>query len=241
MKTCSNCGAQLKEGSSFCTTCGQPVQQDDPLNGGTTLLGDSFDAETGTTVLDEAINPIPDYLVEDPVPEDEPIFHMPNVENNIEQQPGIVQGNQPNQGNTNQYETISPNPWTDAKPQSFAEFYELVASSKTKGQIKALGIIAIITAALSLVLTFTLNPLGVIDVIFYTVMAVLLFKKRSWIIPLIMVIYSGIFTIIELAVSGTPSGIVVLIVGIMAIINMKKLDTAYKNYQSTGIMPTEQI
>ena len=61
------------------------------------------------------------------------------------------------------------------------------------------------------------------------------------IIPLIPTIYSGIFSIIGLVMSGFPTGVIVLVIGILAVINMKKLDTAYKQYLMTGQLPPAQI
>ncbi len=237
MKNCKKCGAMIPDEAMFCTSCGTKIENDFE---GTTVLDDSlssYDAgifeETepaDTTVLNEQ-----DWdetsVLDDPaenMPKNKEVhsaFVNPNFQQNSAQQFNSI----PNQENPSQ------------NKMPYLDFFDKFASKKTKGNIKTTGIIAIITSVLSLALVAMGNYLSVIDLIVYAVLAVLILKKKSWIFTLVLACYSGLFTIIGLVMSGTPSGIFALVMAIMATINGKKLSDAYNNYIATGAFPVSEI
>ena len=223
MKFCKVCGAQLPDEAVFCTNCGNTIEQTTVINAdntiddeGTTVLTQD-DYDEGTTVLDEVENtdvlndPNKNVILTPPMP----IYEPP----------------------------IGTTPVNPVQNQQFTfeQFFDAFASKKTKSNAKWLGIITIITAVLSLILVVSGSLFNSIDLIFYGVFAVLLNKKKNWLFPLIVTCYSGAFTVINLAMGGAPGGIVALILGIMTTISFKKLNDAYKAYQTSGQVPSGQI
>lgn len=199
MKFCKTCGAKLSDDAAFCYICGGSAEQADtvkmPIDVGdieaTTVLN-ADSFDEGTTVLN-GDNPYQDMYAQPPVQQQPPVQTYPN----------LMQNGYPNTQFT------------------FEQFFDRFASNKTKGYVKWLGIIAIVTAVLSLVGIFTGNYVVIIDLIFYGVFSFLLLKKKNWVFPLIVTCYSGIFTIINIALGGAPSGIVALILGILSTVKMK--------------------
>lgn len=225
MKFCKVCGTQLPDEAAFCTNCGNTIEQTTVVNadntidddGTTVLVQDDFDE--GTTVLDESEGTtiLEEYPIDGAVftPHQPPIYEPP----------------------------IGTTPVNPVQNQQFTfeQFFDAFASKKTKSNAKWLGIITIITAVLSLILVVSGSLFNIIDLIFYGVFVVLLNKKKNWLFPLIVTCYSGAFTVINLAMGGAPGGIVALILGIMTTISFKKLNDAYKAYQTSGQVPSGQI
>lgn len=121
------------------------------------------------------------------------------------------------------------------------EFSARFLSKNSNSWIKALWIICFISAVLSLASLGLGNFLAIIDIIFYFVFGILIKKNPNWKLALVVTCYSGFGSIVALVLSGTPSGIVALITGINSVKVLKKLDDAYKNYTTTGILPTEML
>lgn len=238
MKFCKTCGAQLHDNDAFCVVCGTTVEQANAADAPT----DFYDTEA-TTVLNES--EFDDKAEETTVLSD----NSPYQNNNPYQSGNYYQGDnnvytppvQPQQPPVQgYYNQPQGNAYQDTK-LTFEQFYEKVASKKTKSDAKALAIITIITAAVGIASIVMGNYFGIIDVVFYGVFSFLLFKKKNWILPLIVTCYSGCFTVINLVVSGVASGIFALIIGIITTIKLKKVNDAYKAYQTTGQYPNEQI
>lgn len=241
MKTCSSCGSSLADDASFCNVCGMPVENQSDVN----TFEKTFISGEDTIVLGEN-----DTVVSAKRTDGDANLNGISQQQ-PENQPGAVQqqfggagqyggvagqfGNQTQQGYI-QTEYAQPN------FDTFEQFFEAYAASATKSRLKILAIICFITAGLSLVFVLALgNYLSVVDVAFYTVFGILLLKKRNWVFPLVVTIYSGTFTVITIAMGGIPGGVVSLILGVLSVISMKKLNTAYQEYQSTGVLPGEQI
>lgn len=241
MKNCNKCGAMIPDEAMFCTSCGAPIDDFE----GTTVLDNGFENDPEATgilaesnfnsiVISErkrdSLNEIYSYESVSGTNANEyknvnSAFMNPNLQQNQTQQVNVFQSQ----------ESVSQNKIT------YLDFFEKFASRKTKGNIKTTGIIAIITSVLSLALVAMGNYLSVIDLIVYAVLAVLILKKKSWVFTLVLACYSGLFTIIGLVMSGTPSGIFALVMAIMATINGKKLSDAYNNYIATGVFPVNEI
>lgn len=238
MKNCNKCGAMIPDEAMFCTSCGTKIEND--LEG-TTVLDDNLSSRdagvfeetnfSDTSVLNEQDWDDTSILV-DPtanIPEFRDInsaFVNPNSQQNPTQQFNNIS----NQKNP------SPNKMT------YLDFFDKFASKKVKNNAKTVGIICIITAVISLgILGATTNPLSVIDIIFYGVFAGLILKKKNWVFTLPVCIYGGVFTIIGLVMSGTPSGIFAFVMSIIATISLKKVDEAYKQYLVTNQLPENEI
>jgi hypothetical protein len=205
----------MPDEAMFCSNCGTPYDDE-----GTTVLQDDFD--DGTTVLNPNDNfgDVNYYNPPETYPQEPPKYYQPA------QQPG------------QQNPFVCQNP---VEKMTLEQFFEKFASKKTKNWYKTIAIICIITAVLSLGLLGIGNYFSVIDVIFYLVFGILLFKKKNWILPLVVTCYGGLFTIIGIATTGTPSGIFACVLGIMATIGAKKVNDAYKTYTSTGQIPSNEL
>lgn len=132
---------------------------------------------------------------------------------------------------------------------SFEDFYNLFASKKTKGMVKTVCIVGIITAV---VCTGFLGKsiywgdigtiiLSVIDITVYLLLGIMTLKKKNWTYPLVMTVYGGVFSIISIVLNGRLTGIFAIVAGIIATISLKKLNNAYKNYLSTKQVPINKI
>lgn len=142
----------------------------------------------------------------------------------------------------NSYDVNNPYANPNGAMLTYEQFYELYASNKTKSNAKTISVICFITAALSLILLFAAGDfIGIVDIIFYVIFGILIMKKPKWQLTLPVAIYGGIFSIIGLVTSGTPGGILALIISIMATVQLKKVDDAYKNYLMTNQVPPIQI
>lgn len=121
------------------------------------------------------------------------------------------------------------------------QFYQRFASKKSKGWVNTIAIICIITAIVSLGQVALENFFHIIDVVVYTALAVLIFKKKNWIYSLIVTCYGGVFSIAGLLLTGVPTGFFAIIAGIFATIALKKVHDAYKIYRTSGQLPTTEI
>lgn len=253
MKLCRICGAPMEDEAVFCTNCGALLEENLEE---TSLLYEN--EEMNTTVLDEDIEEIPPVGEFNPLVDSEPVKEINQdpvppqyVNPAFNQQPAqpVYQYQQPQvQPKQNYYNSVQPQ--TNAgvpnnmfgDKMSYDEFYGKFASKKTRNNAKTVGIICIITAVVSLgILGMTMNPLSAIDVIFYGVFAGLVLKKKKWVFTLPVCIYGGVFTIIGLAMSGTPSGIFAFIMSIIATISLKRVEDAHKQYFATNQLPQNEI
>lgn len=263
---CKKCGKEINDTAMFCKFCGAPVEVKG--NDETTVLGQQTppvnDNAGETTVLNSDIPPVYAQPTAQPqqtayqAPAQQASYQAPPV------QPQYQQGGQnayqaaPQTTNTqpyyqpdaNAYNQQYANPYDMNNPYAnpsgglltYEQFYELYASNKTKSNAKSIAIICFITAALSLILMFTMGSfVGIIDIVFYVIFGILIMKKPKWQVTLPVAIYGGVFSIIGLLTSGAPGGILALVISIIATVQLKKVDDAYKNYLVTNQVPPIQI
>jgi hypothetical protein len=120
--------------------------------------------------------------------------------------------------------------YNSALTPSLEQFFKGYISNRTIGYHTTAAIICIFTAIISFILLFEGDYYSLIDIIFYLTFGILLLKKKDWVIPLIVICYSGIMTVFTLIVTGTVYGAFALAVGIRATIGTKKANDAYKDY-----------
>lgn len=215
---CTKCGAENQQDARFCVACGE------------VLSTESSNIENGTIVLNRG-NETNNFNGQN------------DVQVNANQSPYIQNSYQQNNYANPTYQDAY-NPYT--QPQNMynpilskEEFFEKFISKNTNSWIKAVWIICFITAGLSVALLAMGNIISLVDIVFYIVMGILFKKKKDWRLSLTITCYSGFWSLVGLATSGTPSGIVALIGGIMSTKGLKKAEKAYEEYKTTGILPTE--
>ncbi len=243
---CKKCGAELLEGAKFCTVCGTPNEIAPVADEKTQYMFDNSASEPQAPEMPvapaEPVAPVYDTPVyqapEQQAPVQQPVYQAP-VQQPVYQQP-VQQAPQqfiPPMGVPVQAPFGAPVS-TDISEE---EFFERYADKDIKSNYKASMIIAFITAALSLVLVVLGNVIGVLDILIYAVVGGLMVKKRNWIFPLICAIWGGVGTVVGMATTGTPSGIVALIIAISATIGAKKVHDAYVEFKNTGVPPMAPI
>ena len=127
-------------------------------------------------------------------------------------------------------------------PESLEQFYQHVASKRTKNLTGWLIAVCIISAVIDLIIAMTgYSLLGVPECIFFVAFAILLVKKKTYIIPLILTIYCVVCLVINIIEEGNPSGVVGIVIGIMLIIRLRRINDEYGSYTKTGIYPSEPI
>ena len=221
-KICRKCNTVLDDSAKFCHCCGMPIDNDPDMK----------------TDDDEITVQLNDDDVSVPYEQDQPDISA-ETEESI---PEDVPENNPFQQSFEQPESYTSDaPGSSNDVLGRKEFFEKYVSKKAKGYATVLAVIALISGALSIPSLIFGNLLSIMDIAFYIVMGILILTTKNWIFTLIVTIYSSIFSIITIAISGTPTGIVVLIVGIFATMNLKKVNDAYKQYLLSGILPTDPI
>ena len=230
---CQSCGAQLSDGGSFCNFCGatqnsghpqpqvQPVYQQAAQSAYQQPLQQNYQQQS-----------FPNYQ-QSPQP-------------NYQQQgfPNYQQPPQPNyqqQGFPN-YQQPYGQPMQMGYNMSREEFFKQFISKKSYGYVTSMAIICFITAALSgVIMAMTGEMLGLLDIAVYVTFGILLLATKHWVCAFVPSLYSAVWTFINLANGGTPTGIVALVVGASCVMVLEKAEKAYKKYRENHIIPDKQI
>lgn len=216
-KVCRKCNTVIDDTAKFCYRCGTPVSVPESEETGL-LIND--DEETGLLNGEGEGSFLINEETEELYPEDMQRYPPPY---------------------TPPQQFFAPNMPYIYRRLTEKDFYERFVSKKVKGWKTAIGVISLISGAISIPILFLGNFLSIIDIAFYIPMGILILATRNWGLPLAVTIYSGIFSVIAFAVSCTPSGVAALIVGIYATIILKKANDAYRLYCRTGALPQKQI
>lgn len=240
---CKYCGKMVNDGSAFCVHCGASLTLSQPQAPIEPQIPMESQAPTQPQAPVEPQVPAePQSVYQQPT---QPYYQQPNFPNY--QQPMNQNYGQPTYQNYQQPYTQPITP-EQAVPTSvpwdmpWKDFYNAFVSKKSKSFITWMVVICFVTAALSAVLTFAFGGLmGLLDIGVYVVFGVLLLLTKHWLCALVPTLYSGFWTVLNLAGGGTPSGFVALVVGISCISVLLKADKAYKNYRNNHTLPTQQI
>lgn len=121
------------------------------------------------------------------------------------------------------------------------EFYNRFASKKTKSWVTAMVVICFLSAGVSLVPLALGNFLSLLDIAFYAAMGALLLSTKNWAFALVPTLYSGVFSLISAANTGSVSGVFAIVAGIMSTIALNKINKAFQAYQKDRILPDGEI
>ncbi len=113
------------------------------------------------------------------------------------------------------------------------EFLDLPENKKVKSEIKTAGIICYICAGITLLASFAMNtfPLALLDVAILVGLGLGIQLAHSRVCAIILTVYAASSMIIGLVQTGRPSGYLVLIAGIFAVIYTFKAEKLWKQYQ----------
>ena len=113
------------------------------------------------------------------------------------------------------------------------EFLNLPENKKVKSEIKTAGIICYICAGITLLASFATNtfPLSLLDVAILVGLGLGIHLAHSRVCAIILTIYAASSMIIGIIQTGRPSGYLVLIAGIFAVIYTFKAEKLWKQYQ----------
>lgn len=121
------------------------------------------------------------------------------------------------------------------------EFYKTYMSKNSKSYVVFSIVSCVLTCLLSVVGATSGNLLSIIDIIVYALAGILIWTTKRWPFALVMVIYSGIGTVIGMAMTGQANGIVALVMGIGTTRCLHKFAKVYDAYKKTGNLPEKQI
>ncbi len=132
---------------------------------------------------------------------------------------------------------------------SYKDFLKSFAKKSVNVLTIILGVMCFLSAAIELSTTLTsINYIGnylllicMFEVVFMTVMGILILINKKWYISLIITIYAGISFAIGLALNGKPSGFIVLIIAVGCTVSLYKVNKSYKIYTETGQIPPALI
>lgn len=113
------------------------------------------------------------------------------------------------------------------------EFIDLPENAKLKKELKTSGIICYICAGITLVMGLLVsgNYYIILDVALLVGLGLGIHLKQSKACAIALAIYGVISMVVGLVVNGQPSGWLILLAGVYAVIYAFKLDKAWKQYQ----------
>lgn len=112
------------------------------------------------------------------------------------------------------------------------EFIQLPENAKLKKELKTSGILCYVCAGITLVMGLLgENYYIILDVALLVGLGLGIHLKQSKGCAIALAIYAVINMIVGLSVNGQPSGWLILLAGVYAVIYSVKLDKAWKQYQ----------
>lgn len=114
------------------------------------------------------------------------------------------------------------------------EFLNLPENKKMKGEIKGAAIVAYICAGITaaVMVAYAGNYSAIIDVLLLIGLGLGIHLKQSRACAVALCVVGVINVVVGVATTGSPSGYLVLIAGILAIIYTFKLEKAWQQYQA---------
>lgn len=129
-------------------------------------------------------------------------------------------------------ETISSHTYTEK------EFYNLPELGMCKDNIKSSAIALYVLATFNAILGLAFGSYGMfLDVIYTTILGIILQTKRSRVAAVLLVIYAAVNMIVLAIETGRPGGYLYLIVASLAVKFTFKYQKAWKEYKETGVLP----
>lgn len=114
------------------------------------------------------------------------------------------------------------------------EFLKLPENAKTKKEIMTTAIVSYICAGLTAAVMIGANGnfTAIVDVLLLIGLGLGIQLKQSRVCAILLCVDGAVSVIVSLLAAGMPSGYLILIAGIFAIVYTFKLDKAWKQYQA---------
>lgn len=114
------------------------------------------------------------------------------------------------------------------------EFLKLPENKKMKNEILTAAIISYVFAGINAVVQIGMqgNLVSIIDVLLLVGLGLGIQLKQSRVCAILLCVDGAYSFLVSLLAAGTPSGYLILIAGIFAIVYTFKLDKAWKQYQA---------
>ena len=213
---CNNCGAENADGSRFCTNCGAALDNN-AVDAGAQQDAQNMQYAQNAQYVQNAQN----NQYAQPM-QGAPMFNGQNAQ--------YMQYNQYNQYNqAGQYQQLTKE-----------EFINLPAMEKQKKNANACAIICYVCAAITLIVQLVGGGFP-IDAVILGVLGGIIHWKKSFIASVILLAYSIFNFVICVFVLQTGGGWLIIVAGVYAVVTTYKINKAYKEYTSTGVVPTENV
>ena len=213
---CNNCGAENADGSRFCTNCGAALDNN-AVDAGAQQDAQNMQYAQNAQYVQNAQN----NQYAQPM-QGTPMFNGQNAQ--------YMQYNQYNQYNqAGQYQQLTKE-----------EFINLPAMEKQKKNANACAIICYVCAAITLIVQLVGGGFP-IDAVILGVLGGIIHWKKSFIASVILLAYSIFNFVICVFVLQTGGGWLIIVAGVYAVVTTYKINKAYKEYTSTGVVPTENV
>lgn len=114
------------------------------------------------------------------------------------------------------------------------EFLKLPENKKMKNEILTASIISYVCAGMTAAVMMGMqgNPISIIDVLLLVGLGLGIQLKQSRVCAILLCVDGLISVVVSVLAGGTPSGYLILIAGIFAIIYTFKLEKAWQEYQA---------
>ena len=213
---CNNCGAENADGSRFCTNCGAALDNN-AVDAGAQQDAQNMQYAQNAQYVQNAQN----NQYAQPM-QGAPMFNGQNAQ--------YMQYNQYNQYNqAGQYQQLTKE-----------EFINLPAMEKQKKNANACAIICYVCAAITLIAQLIGGGFP-IDAVILGVLGGIIHWKKSFIASVILLAYSIFNFVICVFVLQTGGGWLIIVAGVYAVVTTYKINKAYKEYTSTGVVPSENV
>jgi hypothetical protein len=116
-----------------------------------------------------------------------------------------------------------------------AEFYKVNAPKTVKNNIIAAGVIAYISAAITLIFAVVNDPYTLIDFLLVLGLGLGVHLGKSRACAVILMVYAAINTVLLLVTTGSVSGLLIIIGGICGIVGTFSFAKAWEQYKSGAV------
>lgn len=118
------------------------------------------------------------------------------------------------------------------------DFFKHPNLKSCRSNITAAAVILYVCAVITLIFGFMIgNYLIVLDVLIIIGLGLGIQLAKSRVCAILICVYAGLNALVSIVSNGTVGGTLIIIAAVYAVIATFKFQTAWSNYQKTGILP----